>query len=275
VDDSEAVNVTFQSAPSYRAFARSVRRNFRHVRPPEQEEFLKLIVATSAERTLTMKMGHILWRAQLGHGWREVQKDVEIEAPYCVNRMKPDPDKVTDGRVNPRRIACLYLATHKESAVLESRPLIGLYASVAQFKIRRNLRLVNCSKREIGNLAFIDKNLSQQDQEKVIWSDMNEAFFAPVSRGDDALDYAPTQIIAETFKLHGFDGIAYKSSYGDDHFNVALFDLQSADLINCELYRVKNICVTMSAQGMQYFVPSPDETPAKPSRKVRASRSKK
>src|SRR5262252_4924229 len=49
-----------------------------------------------------------------------------------------------------------------------------------------------------------------------------------------------TQIIAELFKRHGFDGVAYKSSLGPGH-NIAFFDLDAADLINCFLFEVKSV----------------------------------
>ena len=109
------------------------------------------------------------------------------------------------------------------TAVLEVRPLIGSYVSVAQFKVLRDIRLVNCADKPMDNLArWLQKTWTPKDIEKAVWSDINRAFSRPVERGDNSLDYVPTQIIAEAFKLHGYDGIAYKSSYGEDGFNVAL-----------------------------------------------------
>ena len=136
--------------------------------------------------------------------------------------MKPLPEKVSDGRVNPRGIACLYLASKEETAILEVRPLIGSYVSVAQFRVNRELQLVDCSEAAFTLLDFFEPNLSAEDMEKVIWSDMNRAFSAPVERGDESLDYIPTQILAETFKSLGYDGVGYKSGYDEDGFNVAL-----------------------------------------------------
>jgi len=147
------------------------------------------------------------------------------------------------------------LATQKETAVLEVRPLIGSYVSVAQFKVLKDLRLVDCSAPEIGNLVrFLKKDCTQEEIEKIGWSDINSAFSEPVERSDDSLDYVPTQIITETFKLDGFDGVAYKSSYGESGFNVALFDVTMADVINYGLYRIKDVSVTLSEQEETYFV---------------------
>jgi hypothetical protein len=249
--------VTFKSVDSYRDFARAVRGEFRYARTPEQNEFLKMLAATSPSRSLTMRAGHVLWRAQLGHQWRKIEQegvDDEMPTQFSSERMKPIPEKSSDGRVNPKGIVCLYLATQKETAILEVRPLIGSYVSVAQFEVVKDLNIINCSAPEIGNLAFLEKGLSQGDIEKIVWSAINRAFSEPVERGDDRLDYVPTQIIAEAFKLTGFDGIAYKSSYGEDGFNVALFDMAAADLINCGLYRIDDMSVTISEQDNPYFI---------------------
>ena len=139
--------------------------------------------------------------------------------------------------------------------MLEVRPLIGSYVSIAQFKMLKDLRLVDCSAQEIGNLVhFLKPDWTPEETEKQVWSDINRAFSEPVERGDDSLDYIPTQIIAETFKLNGFDGIAYKSSYGEDGFNVALFDVAAADVINYGLYRIKDVSVTFSEQDGPYVI---------------------
>lgn len=250
--------MTFKSPDGYRDFDRAVRREFRYARTPQQEEFLKTVAATSHSRGLVMKAGHVLWRSQLGHDWREErqgEESFEVQAPHPPARMKPLAEKASDGRANPKGIPCLYLATKQETAVLEVRPLIGSYVSVAQFKVLKDLRLVDCSAKEIGDLVrFLKKDWTPEETEKQVWSDINTAFSEPVERGDDSLDYIPTQIITETFKLNGFDGIAYKSSYGEDGFNVALFDVAAADVINCRLYRIKDVSVTLSEQDNPYFI---------------------
>lgn len=250
--------MAFISANAFRDFNRSVRRVLRYVREATQDEFLKDVIATSNARTVVMKAGFLLWRAQLGHDWRKEEQNgesFEYPAAHPPVRMKPIPNKATDGRANPRGITCLYLATKKDTAVLEVRPLIGSYVSVGQFKVLRDLRLVNCAGEQMDNLArWFRESWTPQDIEKAVWSDINEAFSEPIERGDSSLDYVPTQILAEAFKRHGFDGIAYKSTYGEDGFNVALFDIETADLINCGLYRIKDVSVVMTEEDNPYFI---------------------
>lgn len=244
---------------AYRDFVASVRRSFRYVRTGDQQAFLDDVTATVPARSVSMKTSTVLWRAQLGHDWRPHDEDGiflgDFPTAYPVERMKPLPEKVSDGRANPRGIACLYLASEQITAILEVRPLIGSYVSVARFRTARELRLVDCSQREVGPFGFLHPNLSTEETEKVVWSHMNRAFSAPVERGDESLDYIPTQILGETFKSLGYDGVGYKSGYGENGFNVALFDLASADLVTCGLYRVKDVSVTTTHdQGETYYV---------------------
>jgi hypothetical protein len=76
--------------------------------------------------------------------------DKEFEIPYAFEpeRMVPQAEFVGDGRVNPRGIPCLYLASTKEAAMAEVRPWVGSYISLAQFKIMRDVVVVDCTKDE-------------------------------------------------------------------------------------------------------------------------------
>ena len=69
--------------------------------------------------------------------------------------------------------------------------------------------------------------------EKAVWSAIHDAFSKPAQRGDESLDYIPTQILSELFKSNGLDGVAYKSSYGEAGYNMALFDLEAANVGDC------------------------------------------
>lgn len=79
-------------------------------------------------------------------------------------------------------------------------------------------------------------------------------FSEPVERGDESLDDIPTQILAETFRSLGFDGVGYKSSYGEKGFNGALFDLAGADLVTRCLHRVKDVSVTITQEEERYWL---------------------
>jgi hypothetical protein len=134
---------TFDSWHSFRTFSREVARERRYIRTSEAENFLATVAATCGVRARNASAGWITWRAQLGHGWRrEEQIDDELPSAFGPARMKPLADRAQEGRVNPKGIPCLYLATMLETAISEVRPWIGSLVSVAQFRTTRPLRIV-------------------------------------------------------------------------------------------------------------------------------------
>lgn len=251
--------MNFNSQNAFREFDRSVRKAFRYARTPEQVSFLEAVATTSVNRVHNLPVGAHFFRAQLGHGWRPEEiapgHTEEFPSAHGRKRMIPDERFVGDGRVNAKGIVCLYLSTKEETAALEVRPLIGSYVSIAQFRIVRDLRIVDCSEKLIGNLVRYTKTDWNADEiEQQVWTDINDAFSEPAERSDAGLTYVSTQIIAETLRLQGYDGIAYKSGYGEDGYNVALFDLKAAELRSCGLHQVRKMRVELSMADNPYFV---------------------
>jgi RES domain-containing protein len=166
--------------------------------------------------------------------------------------MKPRPDRASDGRVNPRGIPCLYTATHAETAAAEVRPWIGTYVSVAQMRILHDLTVVNCTSDDQRNMIYFAEP-SAPEREISVWRDIDRAFARPVERDEHSAEYAPTQVIAEMFRQHGFDGIAYRSSLGKGH-NIALFDLDAAEVLNCTVHQVRGIRLDVPEVANRYYV---------------------
>lgn len=218
-----------------------------------------MVGRSSKGRVKKLNEGAHLYRAQLGHGWRKEEVSPgefdEFPSAHSEERMLPDPNLVGDGRVNARGIACLYLSTKEETAALEVRPLIGSHISIGVFRIMRDLRIVDCSEKLIGNFVrYMKEAWTEEEIELQVWTDINNAFSAPVERSDAGLSYVPTQIIAETLRLQGYDGIAYKSGYGEDGYNVALFDVAVAELKMCGLHRVEKMTVELGMADNPYYV---------------------
>lgn len=248
--------VKFASWQSYRTFAWSVKRKARYVFEDTVQEFLRTVVATSEGRKRALPSGHVLWRAQHGHKWETIRQDeneFKVPGPFPSTRMKPLPYSASEGRINPKGIPCLCLATDKETAMAEVRPWLGSYISVGQFKTLKDLVVVDCSvEHDRRSVLFLEEPEPDQ-REKAVWGDIDEAFSEPARSGVSTADYAPTQIIAESFRRHGYDGILYKSALGTG-FNVALFDINTADLINCFLYETKKVFFEFTESGRPYFM---------------------
>ena len=246
----------FGSQRSYSAFARPVCRDLRFIRSTDSDRFLDTVLAMISSRHVTIGEGTVLWRAQVGHGLRtENHGEDEFEVPcaFPPKRMKPLSDRAADGRVNPKGIPCLYLATKKETAICEVRPWIGSYVSVAQFATTRVLNILDFGRDSMSSKIYLEEP-KPHERTLAVWSDIDRAFSEPMTRTDDSADYVPTQIIAELLRKEGFDGIAYRSSIGEAGYNIALFNLEAAEVKNCGLRRIDKIVMEFSQQDNPYFV---------------------
>lgn len=240
-------------------FSNKVRHKSRYIHSTDVTEFLADVLMTSKERVRVIKTGSVFWRSQLGNDLRPVIEEgeeiAEEPAPYPPLRMKPVYFAASEGRANPKGIPYLYLATDKETAMSEVRPWIGSNISVGQFKTVKELRVIDCSVHHAKGIVLYWEEPSEEEKEQAVWAYIDRAFSEPVTLSDKSSDYVPTQIIAELFKSEGFDGVVYKSALSDG-FNLILFDIDSAKIVNCYLYETKKIKFSFRETANPYFVRS-------------------
>ena len=248
----------FKSWNSYRYFANRVRREARFIRTSEDDDFLREVARTSKTRVRDLPAGFGLWRAQLGHDWRPHYQDEEyindFPAAYPPSRMKPPPGRATEGRANPKGIPVLYLATQRQTAMSEVRPWLGSLVSCAHYETIRPLTIVDLSVNHGGGFVFFLSEPDASKREKAVWTQIDQAFSKPTTAADDAADYVPTQVIAELFKTEGHGGIAYKSAFGDDGYNIVLFDPEDANLTSCGLFEAKSLMFSFEETDNPYWV---------------------
>jgi hypothetical protein len=241
----------FKSWRDFGNFERMTKNEERYIHTAEVETFLDTVLQSSTKRTEVLPSDSCLWRAQLGHGWRLIYENgqpIDDEpAPYPPERMKPEKKQANEGRANPKGISYLYLATHRDTALAEVRPWIGSLISVCCFRTSRELHLINCVTDNEGNKIYLQEP-SPEKREEAVWVAIDRAFARPVNLSDGIIDYIPTQIIAELFKIKGFDGVAYRSSLGEGH-NIVLFDLDSVSLIRNSLLLLKCESIKFNFRG--------------------------
>jgi hypothetical protein len=243
----------FPSADAYERFARKVKGPHRFIRDAEDQGFFTALLqqARTDDRRQVLKPDFPFWRAQLGHCSETRYVDKEdignYPCPYSRERMKPLRDRARENRANPKGIPFLYLSNHKKTAMSEVRPWLGSLISLARFQPVRDLTIVNCWTDDEPPKFRIRtgteppyKIFRPEDQDRAVWHDIDRAFSEPVTSNDDLSSYVPTQIIAELFRAHEFDGIAYRSAFGKGH-NIALFDLDAVKVVGRALYKVENI----------------------------------
>jgi hypothetical protein len=244
----------------YPGFAQRVRRVCRHIFEAEGITFLRSVVAMGEKRRFELPKGERLWRAQLGHnGFMEVPRPIYSladqgrmllgeepvgpqahfimitkPAPHDLDRMMPLKDRAKEGRVNPKGIPCFYCATDAKTAINEVRPWIGSFVTLAEVLTLRSLSLVDCSTPQSAHKPTSD----EEWDDWFLWNDINSAFSEPVMESDDLADYAPTQALAEAFRILGtFDGIRYNSKVGDG-LNISIFDCADAKIVSRRVCKV-------------------------------------
>jgi hypothetical protein len=229
---------------AFQLFADTVVSKYRYIRSEQVERFLSdtVLQTISSDRKVTISPDMQLWRARLGY---ETIRDIVGQTndgrnvvfgsyrPYSSEKeMKPLPSNWDrENRASPRGISYLYLATNPKTAVAEVRPWMGARISVGEFRVVRDLALVDCSKNHAGVLGISQSRMASATYEEGLWSTIDEAFAKPVGPDDEKRDYIPTQILSELFRSHGYDGIKYKSLFDDEGCNIDLFNPDHANLL--------------------------------------------
>ena len=99
--------------------------------------------------------------------------------------------------------------------------------------------------------------VNAEDKARAVWNDIDNAFSRPVTPSDARENYMPTRILAELFQEAGYDAIVYRSQFdqgGIEGYNLAIFNLEDAEIRNCAPYRVESVEVNFKEIGNRWFV---------------------
>lgn len=250
----------FKTYMAFKNFRWHVLRRSRYVLDSEAEQFLQAVRERCEKRAVEIPERSLFWRAQRGHGTDVTNHDgdeIEYPCPHPTERMRPLEGFASEGRVNPKGIPCLYVASDRETAMSEVRPSVGTYVSVGQFMTKRKLRVVDCSVGHDSGVNLFFHEPTEEEKDKAIWNDIDKGFSEPLTVSDTSADYAPTQILSELFKSLGCDGVVYKSKLGSG-YNIAIFDLDDARIINCFLFRAEAVKFEFGEVANPYFVKDPE-----------------
>lgn len=168
------------------------------------------------------------------------------DEPYGIENMGAPPKRLaSQGRANPAGIPYLYLASTPDTAVSEIRPHTGEYASVADFEVSKDLKIVDLRNPRATVSPFllsdeIEVSLLRGDIEFLVH--LGSELTRPVLPHAAAIDYIPSQYICEFIKKSGYHGVMYTSSVGKG-VNMALFDPEKAIPRNITRYRVSRVSV--------------------------------
>lgn len=254
----------FTDEYAYEQFSKLIIDKDRFGQSNSAREFLDEFSAQIPSRFVDVSQGQEFFRA--ANEFVEMVDDVGgvYDIAACgKDRMIPSAKYAVDGRINPKGVPVLYVATSVETAISEIRPWIDDIVSVVTAKLKRNCSLVDLSKRydqyqhrlfQRSVARMRGEALTPNEINESVWSAIDHAFSQPVSRNDSAVEYAPTQILASIIREKGFDGVAYKSLFGGERgYNVAIFDTENVEIVYGQVYKIKSVQYTHSECGNPWF----------------------
>ncbi|MBS1830757.1 MAG: RES family NAD+ phosphorylase [Acidobacteria bacterium] len=236
----------------FSTYSERVRTKTRFGHDKESREFIAEVLQIARTHTRSVGVGERFWRAQLGPE-RFVSKYDDCgewmgdyKHPYPEDRMRPSSEFVKNGRANPAGIAYWYVATDPTTAIAEMRPWQGATLTVAEIQANRSLQIIDCGSTHpmIAPLHPVKPST----RERFIWNSIGEAFSRPIDPGAIDVDYVPTQILAEAFKMEGFDGIQYKSHLGNGN-NLTVFELDAFAIVELTLWTTRRVSYDLECNG--------------------------
>lgn len=160
---------------------------------------------------------------------------------FSLEEMGPPPfDKATSGRVNPRGIPYLYVASDKYTCVAETRPWIGSQVTVALLHTKEACNIIDLSSKEFLSSPFLAVNLKHTIQAQELLNQLSYELSKPVNPFESDIEYIPTQYLAELIKNLGYDGLKYKSSLGSG-MNYVFFYPEKFKYMNKDLCEITTV----------------------------------
>lgn len=169
---------------------------------------------------------------------------------YTLKEMGAPPNtKASHGRANPPGIPYLYLGSASKTAIAELRPHTSEKATVAEFAIPKDLKIVDLRdpRKQISPFVLEDiKEIALLRGDIGFLERLGEELTRPVLPQGAAIDYLPSQYLCEYVKKCGYDGVLYKSSVSDG-VNLALFYPAKAKGVSVATYLVSSVAVEVEA----------------------------
>jgi hypothetical protein len=133
------------------------------------------------------------------------------------------------GRMNSRGISVFYGTNTPEAALAEVRPPVGSQVVIGKFLLVRSLRLLDLTVlRDVYVTgSFFDRDFARKRKHAMFLDHLSRRITMPIMPDDEALEYLPTQVIADYLAAMAepaIDGIIYPSAQAEPgRLNIALF----------------------------------------------------
>ena len=158
-----------------------------------------------------------IWRGRIAQSTQMLE--TILKSP--VQELGPPPSKFAKaGRMNAQGISVLYGATDKSTCVSELRPPVGSSVVLGQFELLRTVRLLDLGALDevYVSASYFDSEYATHKGRIAFLRELVYKITQPFMPEDEALEYLPTQVVAEYLAhevIPGFDGMIYPSAQTD------------------------------------------------------------
>ena len=185
----------------------------------------------------------------------------------------PPPELTLSGRMNARVISVFYGATSKKNAISEVRPPVGSFVAVAEFALRRTVRLLDLSSLEglaVKDLSRFDPEYLLRYERSSFIQNLSRKLVMPVVPELEEANYLLTQAIADYLsisELYNLDGILFtsaqkpKKNTDPSVRNIILFHKSSGVLNADRRFRQAEVEMYQHEEDSSYFYPEITTTP--------------
>lgn len=138
-----------------------------------------------------------------------------------INSREPILGISSEGRNNIAGASYLYAASNPETACIEIKSLFGDLISLATFRVKQELRIIDVSSDKVFNHeTSLNNNMSLGE----FFTLLMFRFCEPVR---NEKEYYVTQLISDHLRKTGIDGIAYTSYLSPGGINYTIFNCHS------------------------------------------------
>lgn len=154
----------------------------------------------------------------------------------------PPSEIATAGRANPFGISYLYVASTIKTAISEIRPHKSEHITIAEFSIKKNLKLIDLRspKKTISPFGHSGTELELIHSKLSLLIKLGDELSKPVAQDKAPLEYLSSQYLCEFIKSQGYDGVIYTSSLGDGD-NYAIFDESRLSIVSTNGYLIDKV----------------------------------
>lgn len=203
---------------AWESFKHMIKHNSRFFDPPGvnlRREYLEKLDSYVGKFAREVPSGVKFYRAR-----KKDDSLPSIDAIEPYSQMGPPPvAKASTNRMSPAGIPYLYVAADKETTIKECRICPKEEAIIAEFVLTKKLKILDLSE----NIYVVADSIfdPEYNHDNTWMNEFLQSFVKEISqpvseeKGDHSYEYAPTQLMAEYYKIKGYDGICYKSSLGE------------------------------------------------------------